>query len=158
MPCSEAKFKSEGSTLHTLYRPIIRFAGKYTAASIYGFMEMSKTVDQSKTVSTDDTGNAITDNFASYVLAKKKCPSCGKPMKLQKSKKGKFFLSCTGYPACHETGLIDVDLVERYFYRHGKTGQHCTRCSCSLEAKLGPYGLYIQCCGSQRHKYKLDEI
>lgn len=158
MPCSEAKFISEGSILHTRYRPIIRFIGKYTAASIYGFMEMSKTVDQSKTVSTDDAGNAITDNFSSYVLEKKKCPSCGKPMKLQKSKKGKFFLACTGYPACHETDLIDVDLVERYFYRNGKTGQHCTRCSCSLEAKLGPYGLYIQCCGSQRHKYKLDEI
>ena len=29
---------------------------------------------------------------------------------------------------------------------------------CSLEAKLGPYGLYIQCCGNMHHKYKLDEI
>ena len=106
----------------------------------------------------DDEGRAITDTFASYVLANKKCPSCGKPMKLQKSQRGKFFLACTGYPSCHETSLIDVELVERYFYRHGSTGQHCTRCNCSLEAKLGQYGLYIQCCGSQRHKYKLDEI
>lgn len=79
-------------------------------------------------------------------------------MKMQKSKKGKFFLACTGYPACHETALIDVDLVERYFYRHGSICQRCTRCNCSLEAKLGQYGLYIQCCGSQRHQYKLDEI
>ena len=158
MPCSDAKFKSEGNILQTLHRPIIRFVGRHAAASLYGFMEMSKTVDQSKAVDTDSDGNALTDNFASYVLANKKCPSCGEPMKLQKSKKGKFFLSCTGYPACHETDFIDVDLVERYFYRHGKTGQHCTRCNCSLEAKLGPYGLYIQCCGYQRHKYKLDEI
>lgn len=158
MPTSDAKFKSEGSILQTRYRPVIRFEGKYTAASLYGFMEMSKTVDQSKTVSTDDEGRAITDTFASYVLANKKCPSCGKPMKLQKSQRGKFFLACTGYPSCHETALIDVELVERYFYRHGGTGQHCTRCNCSLEAKLGQYGLYIQCCGSQRHKYKLDEI
>ena len=158
MPSSDAKFKSEGSILQTRYRPVIRFEGSHTAASLYGFMEMSKTVDQSKTVSTDGEGKAITDTFASYVLANKKCPSCGKPMKLQKSKKGKFFLACTGYPACHETAFVDVDLVERYFYRHGGTGQHCTRCNCSLEAKLGQYGLYIQCCGYQRHKYKLDEI
>lgn len=158
MPCSDANFKSEGSVLQTKYRPIIRFVGKHTAASVYGFMEMSKTIDQSNSVSTDDSGKAITENFASYVLAKKKCPSCGKPMKLQKSKKGKFFLSCTGYPNCHETGLVDVDLVEQYFYRNGKKGQHCTRCNCSLEAKLGQYGLYIQCCGAQRHRYKLDEI
>jgi len=158
VPSSDAKFKSEGSILQTRYRPIIRFEGSHTAASLYGFMEMSKTVDQSKTVSTDEDGKTITDTFASYVLANKKCPSCGKPMKMQKSKKGKFFLACTGYPACHETAFVDVDLVERYFYRHGGTGQHCTRCNCSLEAKLGQYGLYIQCCGAQRHKYKLDEI
>lgn len=158
MPSSDAKFKSEGSILQTRYRPVIRFEGAHTAASLYGFMEMSKTVDQSKIVSTDEEGKAITDTFASYVLANKKCPSCGKPMKMQKSKKGKFFLACTGYPACHETALINVDLVEQYFYRHGDTGQHCTRCNCSLEAKLGQYGLYIQCCGSQRHRYKLDEI
>lgn len=158
MPASDAKFKSEGSVLQTNYRPIIRFVGKYTASSLYGFMEMSKTVDQSNSITFDDEGKAVTENFASYVLANKKCPSCGKPMKLQKSKKGKFFLGCTGYPACQETSLVDVDLVERYFYRNGGTGQHCARCNCSLEAKLGPYGLYIQCCGSMHHKYKLDEI
>ena len=82
----------------TNYRPIIRFVGKYTASSLYGFMEMSKTVDQSNSITFDDEGKAVTENFASYVLANKKCPSCGKPMKLQKSKKGKFFLGCTGYP------------------------------------------------------------
>lgn len=158
MPASDAKFRSEGSILQTSYRPVIRFEGKYTATSLYGFMEMSKTVDQSKSVTVDDEGKAVTENFASYVLAKKKCPSCGRPMKLQKSKKGKFFLGCTGYPVCQETSLVDVDLVERYFYCNGGTGQHCARCNCSLEAKLGPYGLYIQCCGSMHHKYKLDEI
>lgn len=158
MPSSDANFKSEGSILQTRYRPVIRFKGANTAASLYGFMEMSKTVDQSKNVSTDDNGKAITDTFASYVLANKKCPSCGKPMKMQKSRKGKFFLACTGYPVCHETALVDVELVEQYFYRNGGTGQHCTRCNCSLKAKLGPYGLYIQCCGYPPHRYKLDEI
>lgn len=158
MPTSDAKFKSEGSILQTRYRPVIRFEGTHTAKSLYGFMEMSKTVDQSKAVSTDGEGKAITETFASYVLANKKCPSCGKPMKMQKSKKGKFFLACTGYPACHETALVDVDLVEQYFCRHGGTGQLCIRCKHSLEAKLGPYGLYIQCCGYPPHKYKLDEI
>lgn len=158
MPVSGACFKSEGDVLETQHRPVIRYIGRHAAAALYGFMEMSKTVDQSKTVATDDDGKVLTDNFASYVLANKKCPSCGKPMRMQKSKKGKFYLSCTGYPACHETAFVDVDLVEQYFYRNGKTCQQCTRCNCSLEARLGQFGLYIQCCGSQRHKYKLDEI
>lgn len=61
-------------------------------------------------------------------------------MKVQKSKKGKFFLACTGYLTCQETALVDVDLVERYFYRHSGTGQHYTKCNCSLEAKVGQYG------------------
>lgn len=158
MPSSDAKFKSEGSILQTRYRPVIRFEGSHTAISLYGFMGMSKTADQSKIVSTDEDDKAITDTFASYVLANKKCHSCGKSMKVQKSKKGKFFLACTGYPSCHETALIDVELIENYFYRYGGTGQHCPRCKRSLEAKLGPYGVYIQCCGYPPHKYKLDEI
>lgn len=158
MPNSDAKFKSEGNILQTKYRPVIRFEGTHTAVSLYGFMEMSKTVDQSKVVSLDDDGKPITETFASYVFANKKCPVCKKPMKLQKSKKGKFFIACTGYPSCDKTELVDVDIVEEYFYRHGGTGQHCTKCNYSLEAKLGPYGIYIQCCGMSHHKYKLDEI
>lgn len=158
MPASDANFKAEGRILKTSYHPIIRFEGKHTATSLYGFMEMSKTIDQSTIVSVDDHGEQITDTFASYALANKKCPSCGKSMKMQKSKKGKFFLGCTGYPSCHETALIEPDFVEQYFYRNGGTGQLCTRCNYSLEAKLGPYGLYIQCCGGARHRFKLDEI
>ena len=34
----------------------------------------------------------------------------------------------------------------------------CVQCGYSLEAKAGKYGVYVQCCGAQRHKYKLDEI
>lgn len=158
MPNSDAKFKSEGTIIPTRYRPVIRFVGSHTAKSLYGFMEMSQTVDQSKTIFKDDEGKVITETFASYVLAHKECPTCGKPMNMKKSRKGKFFLACTGYPNCKEIAVIDVDLVERYFARHGGTGQLCPRCERSLEAKLGVYGLYIQCCGIQNHKYKLDEI
>lgn len=158
MPSSNAMFKAEGNIIQTKYRPIIRFKGSHTATAIYGYIGMNKTIDQSKNVSTDEDGNAITDTFANYVLANKKCPSCGKPMQLKKSRKGKFFLSCTGYPNCHETELVDVNFVEQYFYRNGGRGQLCPRCNCSLEAKLGPYGLYIQCCGYPPHKYKLDEV
>lgn len=158
MPSSDAKFKSEGRILQTQYRPVIRFEGIHTAASLYGFMEMSKTVDQSKTIITDKEGKAVIETFASYVLAHKKCSSCGKPMKLQKSKKGKFFVACTGYPECNQTDLVNLDFVEEYLCRDGKTVQKCSRCKYSLDAKMGPYGLYIQCCGYPPHKFKLDEI
>lgn len=158
MPASDANFKSEGKILETRYRPIIRFEGTHTAKAIYGFMKMGKTIDQSTAVPVDKGGRSVMETFASYVLTHKRCPSCGKPMKMQKSKKEKFFLACTGYPSCRTTSFVEVDFVEKYFYRNGGTGQHCTRCNCSLEAKLGKYGLYIQCCGAIKHRYKLDEI
>ena len=50
MPHSDANFQSEGSVLLTRYRPIFRLEGKYTATALYGFLEMNKTEDQSKTV------------------------------------------------------------------------------------------------------------
>lgn len=158
MPLSDANFRSEGKVFETKYRPIIRFEGSHTAKSLYGYMDMSKTVDRSKKVFTGEQVNAIAENFASYVLTHMKCSSCGKPMKLQKSKKGKFFIACTGYPECTHTKSVTLDVVEEYLCRNKKMVQKCSRCNHSLNAKMGPYGLYIQCCGYPSHKFKLDEI
>lgn len=158
LPNSDAVFKSEGIDIPTLYRPIIRFEGKYTATSLYGFLDMNRTDDQSVEVSVDENGDAIIYKFSDYVLANTKCPECGKPMRMKKNAKGKFFLTCSGYPSCPVRSQIDTELVEDYLHRNGGTGQHCIRCNYSLEAKIGQYGLYVQCCGTAHHKYKLDEI
>lgn len=158
MPGSNAEFLAEGMRITTRHRPVIRFVGFHTAKSLYGFMEMNKTTDQSKTADTDAAGHLITDSFANYVLANKKCPSCRKPMRLQKSKKGSFFYGCTGYPGCREMEFPEVDFVERYFYRYSRKGQLCPRCGFSLEAIAGKFGVFVQCCGRDRHIFKLDEI
>ncbi len=62
-------------------------------------------------------------------------------MKLIKSKSGKFFLACAGYPACRKTLPVDIDMIEEYFYRNSKKGQHCVQCGYSLEAKAGKCGV-----------------
>lgn len=157
-PLSEAQFVSEGVTLPTRFRPIIRFVGQHTAKALYGYSQMNRTADQSTKIEVDRLGTPITDTFASYVLANKKCPSCGKEMRLQKSRNGKFFLACIGYPSCKETDLVDINIVDKYLLSHGSNGQRCIKCNSLLEAKNGRYGLYIQCCGPARHKYKLDDI
>lgn len=64
-------------------------------------------------------------------------------MKLIKSKSGKFFLACAGYPACRKTLPVDIDMIEEYFYRNSKKGQHCVQCGYSLEAKARKYGVYV---------------
>lgn len=159
MPESAACFKIEGRTSDINNRPCIRFWGTHTAKILYGLLEMSHVMDQAKTVEKDAQGNLITDKLSDYVLAHKKCPVCGKPMQLKKSRNQKYFLSCSGYPSCKHTEFVETEFVEEYFYHKGnKNGMLCPRCGCSLEAKISRYGIYVQCCGGKRHKYGLDEI
>lgn len=159
MPESAACFKIEGRTSAINNRPCIRFWGTHTAKILYGLLEMSHVMDQAKTVEKDAQGNLITDKLSDYVLAHKKCPVCGKPMQLKKSRNQKYFLSCSGYPSCKHTEFVETEFVEEYFYHKGnKNGMLCPRCGCSLEAKISRYGIYVQCCGGKRHKYGLDEI
>lgn len=159
MPESAACFKIEGRTSAINNRPCIRFWGTHTAKILYGLLEMSQVMDQAKTVEKDAQGNLITDKLSDYVLAYKKCPVCGKPMQLKKSRNQKYFLSCSGYPSCKHTEFVETEFVEEYFYHKGnKNGMLCPRCGCSLEARISRYGIYVQCCGGKRHKYGLDEI
>lgn len=159
MPESAACFKIEGRTSAINNRPCIRFWGTHTAKILYGLLEMSQVMNQAKTVEKDAQGNLITDKLSDYVLAHKKCPVCGKPMQLKKSRNQKYFLSCSGYPSCKHTEFVETEFVEEYFYHKGnKNGMLCPRCGCSLEARISRYGIYVQCCGGKRHKYGLDEI
>lgn len=159
MPESAACFKIEGRISAINNRPCIRFWGTHTAKILYGLLEMSQVMDQAKTVEKDAQGNLITDKLSDYVLAHKKCPVCGKPMQLKKSRNQKYFLSCSGYPSCKHTEFVETEFVEEYFFHKGnKNGMLCPRCGCSLEAKISRYGIYVQCCGGKRHKYGLDEI
>ena len=120
---------------------------------------MNNTSDQSKVAEQTPDGTYITEKFSSYVLAHKRCPVCGKPMQLKRSKKRSFFLGCSDYPNCKHVEWIDTEFVEEYLYRDKKhQGLRCPKCSCSLEAKIGRTGIYVQCCGLTRHFYSLDEI
>ena len=150
MPDSDANFITEKKEVPTRFHPIIRFAGTHTAKALFGYLRMNDT-DNKSTV-------AMADTFSDYVLANTKCPKCGKPMRLKKSKQGRFFLGCTGYPACTTPKPVDVDLINRYFFRHDPKGQRCPKCGLSLEGMDGPYGVYVQCGGIPHHRFKLDQI
>ena len=154
MPSSGFDFVSDGYIIKTKFRPKIRIEGSSTAKSIYSFLEMNKTIDQAEATNDSSSNN---DTFAQFVSINKLCPDCGKPMKL-KNGKGKYFLGCSSYPQCNHLEHIDVDLVEKYFSNKGYGGMKCPQCGMSLEAINGYYGVYIQCCGLSRHKFKFNEI
>ena len=114
---------------------------------------MNRTIDQAE--SFDDFSDS--DTFAQYVSTYKRCSKCGKPMKLKYAKSG-YFLGCSSYPSCNYTEQIDSDFVEQYFSTKGPNGMRCPKCGLSLEALNGYYGVYIQCCGLNKHKFKFNEI
>lgn len=159
MPLSKAVFKTENEVIATKYYPIIRFQGRKTAITIYGLLEMSNITDESIEIIEEEP-----KTLSQYIVKNIKCNICGKPMKMCKGKSGKFFLSCSAYPACTNTSYLTEELVESYLYskKSGSdgliSGLKCVKCNMSLEAKIGPYGLYIQCCGLNKHKYKPNEI
>lgn len=157
MPPSDAEFISEGRTIPTRFRPIFRFQGTHFAQSLYGFLDMNRRVDTSvEQLEIDaDTGYST---FAAYVAGEITCNECGGKMRLKKSKKGKFFLSCSNYPKCENTQFVEPDTVKDYFYFKNKKGKRCPQDNTSLEAKIGRYGLYICCNGLTKHFFKLDEI
>lgn len=157
-PLSAADFISEGRVIPTNHRPIIRVEGAKIAAAIYGYLEMDRDTDQSKAADVNEKGELITDNFTNYVLQHKTCPNCGQPMKLAKSKRNKPYLACTSGSICKYYEYIDVDFVNKYFYRHRGTGQPCTKCGSTMEAVIGQYGLWIRCCGEDHHTFKLFEV
>lgn len=155
-PATTAQFVSEGKTLPTTYRPVIRFVGTKFASALYGFLSMDKIFDEGTATSIDE--QAEYTSFSSYVAGQKRCPDCGKPLQLKKGKK--VFIGCSGYPNCTHTAFVDEDLLEEYFYHNSKDGKLCPLCGTSIVAENSKYGygLYIHCCGITKHKFKIEDL
>lgn len=61
-----------------------------------------------------------------------------------------MFLKCK---SCGEVAYLTPELVNRYIE---KESLKCPIHSCSIEAKLGQYGVYVRC--SSGHNIKIDDI
>ena len=138
------------------YHPVFRWDGKYAANVLFGLLEMNKTVDNYIPDQDDDEESINT--FASWLSANYVCDDCGKPLRLVKSKYGKFFMSCSGYPKCKHSEIVTDEILDEYLYRNSETGQKCPKCHYTLESKIGPRGIYVSCTGLTRHNYRLDQI
>ena len=68
------------------------------------------------------------------------CPDCGKPMRRMRSKTGKIYYGCTGYPECKflswdaPTGTKCPKCGKYLVKRNGKI--HCSEKSCDYTAEL----------------------
>lgn len=154
-PPSAADFISCGDTFVTRWRPVIRFDGKNTANCLYGLLEMNQTVDRAPDImlTKPETGT-----LERYVQSHKICAQCGRPMKLKQTRKGGFFLSCSGYPECSYSEKVTKEFVNEYLQRAGGRKLRCKYDDTTLETRVGPNGVYLQCCGVAKHRYELNEI
>lgn len=156
-PSSGADFITDGGVIKTKYRPVLRFAGSHCAQALFGFLEMNQTLDRStKPAEKNDTGSYR--SFSAYVCGEVRCRECGGSMLLKPGKYGRFFISCSHYPACKGTEQITPDMVNKYLWLQSRHGTKCPQDHTTLEAKQGKYGVYVACGSLKPHRYKLDEI
>lgn len=159
MPPSDADFISEGRIIPTRFRPIFRFQGRHFSQALYGFLSLSKKIDSSVRPAGMTEGHVTYNTFASYVSGEIKCSRCGGRMKLKKGRaSGKFFLGCENYPRCDNTQLVELGMLEKYFYFGNSEGKRCPQDNTSLEARAGRYGVYVCCNGFNKHTFRLDEV
>ena len=83
-----------------------------------------------------------------------KCEKCTKPMVRKWSRKGGWFLACSGYPDCRNTRSITVDGKGKIAIKEVKqVDENCPECGEPLVERSGRYGNFIACSGYPECRY-----
>ena len=164
LPSSKGRFIDKNVTFSTTHSLFVRITGKKTIELIKSLSDLEmRQVEGRRTSFTEktarDAGSSeiqeAEDNgtqaggLARFLSQKEFCYKCKSPMKMVKGRRSNY-LRCT---KCEEKRWIDVRQVQLYI---DMENVHCPKDKCELEAKLGMYGLYIQC--KAGHTLKLEEI
>ncbi len=95
--------------------------GKLTGADLKQAEALVPLLDAESAKAKDLVSKIIGDNPAaagatptpSKIATDIDCDDCGKPMVIRKGRRG-YFLACTGYPKCKNTGEVPANLVEQF--------------------------------------------
>ena len=85
------------------------------------------------------------------------CPDCERELVKKFSKNG-WFISCSGYPGCRYSENIPSESepepeAEEEMARIEEIASPCEECGAPMQAKRGPFGLYLSCTASpNEHK------
>ncbi len=77
------------------------------------------------------------------------CPECERELVKKFSKNG-WFISCSGYPDCRYSEDISTESeaepeAAEELARIEEVAQPCEECGAPMQAKRGPYGIYLSC-------------
>lgn len=164
VPDSKQIFSDGSWGYMTVCKTIFRFTGEHTVEMIKSVSGLeNRVVDKHLSSLKEKKGygmqsalNQKEDNgdqsygLEKFVKENSNCQKCRKSMILTKGRSGKCFLKCK---SCGEVAYLTPELVNRYIE---KESLKCPIHSCSIEAKLGQYGVYVRC--SSGHNIKIDDI
>ena len=164
VPDSKQIFSDGSWGYMTVCKTIFRFTGEHTVEMIKSLSGLeNRVVDKHLSPLKEKKGygmqsalNQKEDNgdqsygLEKFVKENSNCQKCRKSMILTKGRSGKCFLKCK---SCGEVAYLTPELVNRYIE---KESLKCPIHSCSIEAKLGQYGVYVRC--SSGHNIKIDDI
>ena len=162
VPRAKWKFEVGTSGYMTVCPITVRMAGAHTAEIIRSLTNLEyRETDSGVTpllmkntlgvhYEQNDSDGMQQSGLAAYVAKKKICPACKNSFMLTKGKSGKTILWCKN---CKKKELLAPEEVNHYIYINNVV---CPQHKCDIRAKLGPFGLYIQC--EQGHNLKPEQI
>ena len=158
IPKSQGKFMDGNTGYLTVCPTIYRIQGEHTLEIIKTFSDLEYRVvnGQKKPLLPKDKMDAKSGDEPTgldlFVREKVRCPKCQKPMMVVRSMRGKVYLKCTS-SSCKEMAYLTPEITNWYIDSRHVT---CPVHHCDIYAKLGQYGIYVQC--EQGHYLKPDEI
>ena len=161
VPMAQTAFEEGNSQYRTIVPLISRFKGKRTTEMIQGLTEIDEVITGSSRKPLLSTMNHLsekqsilqTKGLLYFIEETYRCKECKEPLTLKKSRAGKSYIGCT---KCNHMEYLTPELVNHYIQMKRVI---CPEHKQLLTARLGQYGVYIQCSGSgERHYLKADEI
>lgn len=154
-PTARTTFEEGNSKYITIYPIIVRFQGKHTAEMIQNVIEPDEIVtDYEHNLGENENATGLPQKgLVHFIESAYRCNQCGAKLTLKKGRSGKFYLGCT---SCKQTELLKMEMINDYMLINQVK---CPIHKGPLKARIGQYGVYIQCsCGIERHYFKPNEI
>lgn len=160
VPEARMLFEDKNSKYVSIYTNIVRFKGKHTTDMIQNITEIDEVTASASYQSFINPVNQVINQSVSsrtrlvdFIEEKYRCKECKSPLTLKKGRSGKSYIGCS---KCQHMEYLTPELVNHYIMMNQVM---CLKHNQLLEARLGQYGVYIQCaCKDERHYLKPSEI
>ena len=160
VPEARMLFEDKNNKYLSIYTIIVRFKGKHTTDMIQNITELDEVIVSASDKPFINSNNKVINQsvgsktrLIDFIEENYRCKECKSPLTLKKGRSGKSYIGCS---KCQHMEYLTPELVNHYIMMNQVM---CLKHNQLLEARLGQYGVYIQCtCQDERHYLKPSEI